>query len=168
MEGGPSLGQHTHRGAQIANMNQEKSGTFFKPLNSERRPSVFSTDRKGGSMTQESKYFEIHEVEGAVEFILGSSDFVSRPIIVLAFEELTKYVDENEPERVILNFRNVQHVSSEFITEMIRLNDHVGGHDGTLKLSHMSTDVEFPFKMTNLSGTLFKIYETTPQAIDAF
>jgi anti-anti-sigma regulatory factor len=119
-------------------------------------------------MTQQSKYFEVQEVEGAVELTLGSSDFVSRPIIVLAFEEINRYIDQNEPERVVLNFKNVQHVSSEFITEMIRLNDHVGGHDGKLKLSHMSTDVELPFKITNLSGTLFKIYESTPQAIDAF
>ncbi len=119
-------------------------------------------------MTTDSKFFEIHEFEGAVEIQLGSCDFVSRPIIVLAFEELTEYIDKNHPERVILNFKNVQHVSSEFITEMIRLNDHVSGNDGLLKLSHMSDDVEMPFKLTNLSGTLFKVYKTTPQAIDAF
>ncbi len=119
-------------------------------------------------MTTDSKYFEIHEFEGAVEIQLGSCDFVSRPIIVLAFEELTKYIDQNHPQRVILNFKNVHHVSSEFITEMIRLNDHVSGNDGVLKLSHMAADVEEPFKLTNLSGTLFKVYDTTPQAIDAF
>jgi anti-anti-sigma regulatory factor len=134
----------------------------------EGRPQHDSADRKGAEMTQESKYYEIHEVEGTVELILGSCDFVSRPIIVLAFEELTKYIEENKPERAVLNFKNVSHVSSEFITEMIRLNDHVSGHDGTLKLSHMSADVELPFKLTNLSGNLFKIYKTTPQAIDAF
>ncbi len=119
-------------------------------------------------MTQESKYYEVHETEGVVELILGSCDFVSREIIVLAFEELTRYIEKKKPRRAVLNFQNVRHVSSEFITEMIRLNDHVAGHDGTLKLSHLSTDVELPFKLTNLSGNLFKIYETTPQAIDAF
>ena len=116
---------------------------------------------------QDSKFFDVIDVEGAIEIQLGSCDFVSRPIIVLTFEELTAYVDLNKPKLVILNFKNVHHVSSEFITEMIRLNDHVGGNDGKIRLSHMSTDVELPFKLTNLSGTLFKVFETTPQAIDA-
>ncbi len=116
---------------------------------------------------QDSKYFDVQEFEGAVEIQLGSCDFVSRPIIVLAFEEMSAYIDQHKPKLVVLNFKNVNHVSSEFITEMIRLNDHVGGNDGTIRLSHISEDVELPFKMTNLSGTLFKVYETTPQAIDA-
>ena len=119
-------------------------------------------------MTQESKYFEVVEGPDAVELRLGTSDFVSRPIITLALDDLIEYIDTNKPKRVVLNLKNVHHVSSEFITAMIRLHDHVGGHDGIMKFSHMSDQVLLPFKLTNLAGNVFKIYDTTPQAIDAF
>ncbi len=51
---------------------------------------------------------------------------------------------------------------------MIRMQEDVTGNDGKMKLSHMNPVVFAPFKITNLAGRLFMIYETTPQAIDAF
>jgi anti-anti-sigma regulatory factor len=158
-----SVRQGPQRCCRNVNIRVSESGTFLPlgPLGG----GTYPVD--GKIIMQDSKYFDVSEFEGAVEIQLGSCDFVSRPIIVLAFEEMSAYVDKYKPKLVVLNFKNVHHVSSEFITEMIRLNDHVGGNDGTIRLSHMSDEVELPFKITNLSGTLFKVYETTPQAIDA-
>lgn len=119
-------------------------------------------------MADDPKFFSINEIEGVPELILGSADFVSRPIIVLAKEELTEYVDQHRPEKLVINFKNVGHISSEFIAAMIHIRDHVTGHDGQLKFSHMNETVKAPFRITNLAGRLFMIYETTPEAIDAF
>jgi anti-anti-sigma factor len=107
-------------------------------------------------------------VEGIPEIVLGTADFVSRPIIVLAQEEITHYIDQNKPVRLIINFQNVAHISSELITALIRIQDHVVGHGGQMKLTHLSDTVYAPFKLTNLAGRLFMIYETTSQAVDAF
>lgn len=119
-------------------------------------------------MADESKFFAVHQIEGVPEIVLGTADFVSRPIIVMAKEELTEYVDQHKPPRLVINFKNVGHISSEFIAAMIHIQDHVAGHEGTLKLSHMNQTVQAPFRITNLAGRLFMIYETTPEAIDAF
>ena len=119
-------------------------------------------------MADELKFFSVKQIEGVPEIILGSADFVSRPIIVLAKEELTEYVDLQKPPKLVMNFKNVGHISSEFIAAMIDIQDHVVGHGGTLKLSHMNQTVQTPFQITNLAGRLFMIYETTPEAIDAF
>ena len=51
---------------------------------------------------------------------------------------------------------------------MLRVNDHVVGQDGEVKLSHLNDSVRTPFQMTHLAGRMFDIYDTTPQAIDAF
>ena len=119
-------------------------------------------------MPDSPKFFTVNDLEGVSEIILGTADFVARPIITLAAEEFQTYVAKNNPKRLVLNFRNVSHISSEFITALIRMQEAVTGNDGEMKLSHMNETVYAPFKLTNLAGRLFKIYDTTPQAIDAF
>ena len=119
-------------------------------------------------MPDSPKFFTVADVEGIPEITLGSADFVSRPIIVMAQEELDSYVEQNKPTRLVINFRHVGQISSEFITAMIRIQDLVRGNDGQLKMSHMNETVYAPFKLTKLAGRLFMIYDTTPEAIDAF
>ncbi len=119
-------------------------------------------------MSNSSKFFTVNQVEGSYEIVLGTADFVSRPIIVMAQEEMTKYIDANKPNRLVINFKNVGHISSEFLSAMIRIKDHVKGNGGELKLSHLNETVLTPFKLTKLAGTHFLIYDTTPEAIDAF
>ncbi len=119
-------------------------------------------------MSDSPKCFSVNETEGVSEIILGTADFLTRPIINLAAEEFQTYIEQNNPKRVVLNFKNVNHISSEFITALIRMQEVVTGNEGEMKLSHMNEIVYSPFRLTNLAGRLFKIYETTPQAIDAF
>jgi anti-anti-sigma factor len=119
-------------------------------------------------MAESPRFFTVKQIEGAAEIVLGTADFVSRPIIVLAQEEITEFIDEYKPERLIINFSHVNHISSELITAMIRIQDHVKGNGGQMKLTHMNETVYAPFEMTKLAGRLFMIYETTPEAIDAF
>lgn len=119
-------------------------------------------------MSDSPRFFKAKNLEGVPEIVLGTADFVSRPIIALAQEEITIYVDANKPKRLIINFINVSHISSEFITAMLRIQDHVKGHGGQMKMTHMSDTVHAPFKLTKLAGRVFMIYATTPEAIDAF
>lgn len=119
-------------------------------------------------MPDSPKFFTVAKIEGVPEITLGTADFVSRPIIVMAKEEITEYVGTDKPTRLVINFKNVSHISSEFIAAMIHIQDHVKGNGGVLKFSHMSETVQAPFRITNLVGRLFTIYDTTPEAIDAF
>lgn len=119
-------------------------------------------------MPDPPKFYTVKELEGVPEIVLGSADFVSRPIIVMAQEEITEYIEQFKPLRVVINFKNVGHISSEFISALIRIQDHVQGNGGQMKLSHMNPTVYAPFQLTNLAGRLFTIYDTTPEAIDAF
>ncbi len=119
-------------------------------------------------MEAPSKFFEVVEIEGIPEIILGTADFVSRPIILLAQDDLIAYIDAKQPLRLVMNFKQVSNISSEFLNLMLRVHDHVVGQGGQVKLSHLNDTVRMPFQMTHLAGRLFDIYETTPQAIDAF
>ena len=119
-------------------------------------------------MDSHPEFFTVADIEGVPELTLGTADFVSRPIIVLAQEQITEFVDREQPTRLVINFKNVSHISSEFISAMIHVRDHVKGHGGEMKFSHMNDTVFLPFKITKLAGRLFMIYENSAEAVDAF
>jgi len=119
-------------------------------------------------MNKTPELFTVSQVDGVPELILGTADFVSRPIIVMAQEQLIEYIDKHQPQRLIINFKNVQHISSEFITSMIRVRDHVKVNEGEMKFSHMNESVYAPFRITKLAGRVFPIYETSAAAVDSF
>lgn len=119
-------------------------------------------------MDPKPQLFRLTEMEGVWELILGTADFVSRPIIVMAQEQIIEFVDKNKPARLVINFKNVNHISSELITAMIRTRDHVVGHGGQMKFSHVNELVRVPFEITQLAGRLFTFYETTAEAVDSF
>ena len=119
-------------------------------------------------MDDTPEFFTVSEVDGVPELILGTADFVSRPIIVLSQDQIIEFIDKNKPKRLVINFKNVNHISSEFITAMIRVRDHVLGHGGEMKFSHLNDSVYAPFKITKLAGRLFTMYETTSEAVDSF
>lgn len=119
-------------------------------------------------MGKPPKFYTINTMEGVPEMILGSADFVSRPIIVMAKEEIIDYIDEKHPPRLVMNFKNVNRISSEFINALLRIHDQVNASDGQLKFSHVNENVYAAFHLTKLTERVFKIYETTPQAIDDF
>ena len=119
-------------------------------------------------MNQPPELFTVSQVDGVPELILGTADFVTRPIIVMAQDQLIAYIDKHQPQRLIINFKNVHRISSEFITSMIRVRDHVKVNDGEMKFSHVNESVYTPFKITNLAGRVFPIYETSAEAVDSF
>ncbi len=119
-------------------------------------------------MESHPEFFTLAEIEGVPELTLGTADFVSRPIIVLAQDQIIEYVDREQPKRLIINFKNVSHISSEFINAMIDVRDHMKANEGVMKFSHMNDTVQMPFKITKLAGRLFMIYETSAEAVDAF
>ena len=115
-----------------------------------------------------AKFFTHQEIEGTQVLVLGTADFVTRPIIVMAQDEIVNYVQTYQPARLVIDFANVHRISSEFLNAMIQIRDHVLGNGGMLKLSQVKDTVRSAFRITHLEGRVFEIYESTPQAIDAF
>jgi len=82
-------------------------------------------------------------------------------------EELSLLVD-NEPEaRILLSFKNVEHLSSAALGMLITLNKKIEQHGGKLVLSDIVPQIYEVFKITQLNK-LFSIYETTERALSTF
>ncbi len=82
-------------------------------------------------------------------------------------EQLNHLAIENKPVNMVLNFRNVQHLSSAALGMLITLHNTVGEQSGQLKLSDINPQIFEVFKITQLHK-VFDIHENAAQAMASF
>ncbi|MBI4716265.1 MAG: STAS domain-containing protein [Planctomycetes bacterium] len=82
-------------------------------------------------------------------------------------EELSKVVAEGSSKKLLLSFKNVDHLSSAALGMLIRLNKQVAEVSGSLKLAEISPQIFEVFKITGLNK-IFEIHPTTERALAAF
>jgi anti-sigma B factor antagonist len=80
---------------------------------------------------------------------------------------LLDVVNSDPHVRMVLSFRNVEHLSSAALGMLITLRSQVREKGGHLKLSNIRPQIYEVFKITKLHK-LFDIYDTAAQAIQAF
>ncbi|MBN1345808.1 MAG: STAS domain-containing protein [Phycisphaerae bacterium] len=78
-------------------------------------------------------------------------------------EQLTNLVETNQGIRMLLDFENVEHLSSAVLSMLINLNKRVDEQGGKLKLANIKPQIYEVFKITRLNE-LFDIHATTAEA----
>ncbi|TWT82973.1 hypothetical protein CA13_44360 [Planctomycetes bacterium CA13] len=99
---------------------------------------------------------------------LAVSKFIDRLLIQETQQELISYIKSTKPEKMVIDFKSVESISSEFITTMLRCSEYVRSENGKLALCGMSPVVRMAFKVTNLDGTILSIQDSVVKAIDSF
>ncbi|MEK6797328.1 MAG: STAS domain-containing protein [Planctomycetota bacterium] len=82
-------------------------------------------------------------------------------------EELAKLVALGGKAKLLLSFKNVEHLSSAALGMLITLNRQVEQAKGELRLADISPPIYEVFKITRLNK-LFKICATTEEAMESF
>ena len=82
-------------------------------------------------------------------------------------ESLSDVVHAHPNVKLVLSFRNVEHLSSAALGMLINLRTQVEKAGGKLKLSNIRPQIYEVFKITQLHR-LFNIHETAAQAIHQF
>ncbi len=72
--------------------------------------------------------------------------------------EVLKYVDSKQQLQLLLNFQNVDYMSSAALTELLRINEAVRKLSGSVRLCGLTKDIRKVFQITNLEK-LFVIHE---------
>lgn len=81
--------------------------------------------------------------------------------------ELEKLITAGSAPRLLLSFKNVEHLSSAALGMLIKLNKRVSEEKGRLLLSDISAQIFEVFKITRLNK-LFDIHDTAEQALSDF
>lgn len=82
-------------------------------------------------------------------------------------DQLREVADAESPVRILLNFQNVEHLSSAALGMLITLDKRVKEQSGQLKLSNINPQIYEVFKITRLNK-MFDIYDSAAQAMEAF
>ena len=99
-------------------------------------------------------------------------EFADRKILEeLSIQEIGEELDQvvaSEPGiKLLLNFKNVDHLSSAALGMLITLNKKVKDQSGELKLSDINRQIYEVFKITRLNR-VFNIHDTAEQALAQF
>jgi anti-anti-sigma factor len=115
----------------------------------------------------EYKHLKVTQ-QGPVTIVHLPSETGDRLKTVQMNEELLSLSDQPPPVLLAVTFDQSRWFGSEAIGALIRLVTRVRANDGDVRLCSMNKDVRKIFDICNLIGTVFKIYDTTAEAVDSY
>jgi anti-sigma B factor antagonist len=80
---------------------------------------------------------------------------------------LTSLIDEAEVPKLLLDFANVDHLSSAALGMLININNKLRLKNGQLRLTNIKPQIFEVFVITKLNK-LFRIFPTRPEALASF
>lgn len=118
-------------------------------------------------MEQPSSHLIIKRTNGVSVVEFADRKILEELSIQEIGEELHRLVEAEPGIKLLLNFKNVDHLSSAALGMLITLNKRIKESNGSLKLSNINRQILEVFKITRLNR-VFDIHETAEDAMDAF
>lgn len=118
-------------------------------------------------MTEQASHLNVTEQHGVSIVAFSDRKILEELSIREIEEELALLVDSKETINLLLNFGNVEHLSSAALGMLIKLNEQVSKRSGRLKLSDIRPQIFQVFKITRLNK-LFDIHDSAAEAMNAF
>lgn len=82
-------------------------------------------------------------------------------------DEITELIDSATSPKLLINFANVDHLSSAALGTLITINNRMKNRKGQLRLANIDPQIYEVFKITKLDK-LFSIHQTTEAALASF
>jgi len=82
-------------------------------------------------------------------------------------DEITELIDAATSPKLLINFANVDHLSSAALGTLITINNRMKSRKGQLRLANIDPQIYEVFKITKLDK-LFSIHQTTEAALASF
>lgn len=82
-------------------------------------------------------------------------------------EEISQVIERSPNPKVLINFENVEHLSSAALGTLININKRIKQKGGQLRLSNIDANIYEVFVITKLNK-LFRIYDSAEEASTSF
>jgi len=116
--------------------------------------------------TQDSRLIVEHD-DGLYKIGFRDRNLLEEFHIHMMGVEIGQIIDEATKPKVLISFKNVEHLSSAALGSLITINNKIKDKEGQLRLSDIDTRVYEIFLITKLN-TLFQIYDKAEEAIKSF
>jgi anti-anti-sigma factor len=114
------------------------------------------------------QHFEL-EQDGAIAVItLTDLELLDHLLAHEMQDELFAFAENEKPQRLIVNFQHVRRCSTEIINAMLRTRKRVASAGGDMRLCCMQKNIRDVFRMLNLEGNVFEIFDTLDEAKQGF
>lgn len=100
-----------------------------------------------------------------VEFI--DRNILDEANIQAISDEISSLIEQATTPQLLINFANVDHLSSAALGALITINNKTNEKDGTLRLANIDPQIYEVFVITRLNK-LFNIHETLNDAVEQF
>ena len=106
-------------------------------------------------------------IEGDTAIITFSKSTVSSvEDISAAAENVAAFVDENQPKRVIFDFKGVKFFSSQVLGLLLETRARLAAYEGKVYISSINPQLHRVFKITNLDQ-IFQFFPDIESAVKA-
>jgi anti-anti-sigma regulatory factor len=143
-----------HRGADVPRLIQRFSSVSADPCGVVAMPQFehFKTRQEGGV---------------AVLQLLDPRLFDTLMVSELQ-DELVAYLEKEKPAKVLVDFDSVTHCSTAVINGLLRAKKRLMEWGGELKFCNMDDTIREAYRLLNLDGTVFHIYDSKSDAMSDF
>ena len=111
------------------------------------------------------RYYEIEEADDVVVARIVDSYLQGDALAECLKLELLKVVQDKSPRLVVIDFQNVKLISSLAISSLLTINQRLASSGVYLKMCSMDDSLRQLFRTLRMDGSLFKIYDTLPEAL---
>lgn len=98
---------------------------------------------------------------------IGAASVLDAVNVTQLGSELMAFVEKRPGVHFLLDFENVDYLSSAVLTELLRIHKVVGERKGSFRLCSLNKDIHKVFEITNLDK-MFTIYSTVEDGVKKF
>jgi anti-sigma B factor antagonist len=127
------------------------------------RPKNWNCRKRESVMLEPDAHLEVSQ-EGDVSVVRFADRKILEEVPIAEIGDRLNSLADSEPHiKLLLDFGNVEHLSSAVLSMLINLNKRIDESGGKLKLANIKPQIYEVFKITRLD-TVFDIYDTTAKA----
>lgn len=117
-------------------------------------------------MTKDSRLV-VHEEGDVTRVSFLDRNILEEATIQQIGDEISGLIDRSGNPKILINFENVEHLSSAALGTLITINNKVRQKGGQLRLSNIDPQIYEVFVITKLNK-LFQIHDSNEKAIASF
>jgi len=119
-------------------------------------------------MATQSSRLTIQQEEGEIAHVgFIDKNILEEATIAQIGDEIAQMIDNATHPKILLNFDNVEHLSSAALGQLITINNKVKSKGGQLRLCRVDPQIDEVFAITRLNK-LFQIYDEAAEALNSF
>ena len=118
-------------------------------------------------MTAKESRLVVREEDNIVKVSFLDRNILEEAYIQQIGDEISSLIEESTNPKILLNFANVEHLSSAALGTLITINNKVRQKGGQLRLSNIDPQIYEVFVITKLNK-LFQIHEEADAALASF